>query len=182
MVCENNHTESHWYAMRDLSRSNAKSPAYKLLTDMQYEIFTPMTRRLVVKNGRRVSREVPFLQDLLFVHATREQLNSAVDKITNLQYRYIRGGYCKPMVVRDADMERFIYAVKTSKNPRYFLPEEITPEMYGHRVRIVGGNLDGYEGSLLSARGSKYKRLLVALPDFITVAIEVQPELIEVLE
>ena len=182
MACENNPAESHWYAMRDLSRSNAKFPAYKLLADMQYDIFTPMVRRLIVKNGRREKREVPFLQDLLFVHATRERMNSAVDKITNLQYRYIRGGYCEPMVVRDADMERFICAVNTSKNPRYFLPEEITPEMYGHRVRIVGGDLDGYEGSLLSARGSKNRRLLVALPNFITVAIEVQPEFIEVLE
>ena len=178
----NNEAESHWYAMRDLSRSNSKTPAYKVLAEMQYELFTPMIRKVFVEKGRRISREVPFMPDLLFVHSQREELDPVVGKIPTLQYRYIYGGFCEPMIVRDADMERFIYAVKQSESPRYFRPEEITPQMYGHRVRIIGGNLDGYEGALLSVRGSKYRRLLIALPNFITAAIEVQPDLIEVLE
>lgn len=172
MACENAQTEYRWYAMRDLSRSNAKSPAYKVLADMQYEIFTPMTRRLVVKNGHRVSREVPFLQDLLFVHATREQLNSAVAKIANLQYRYIRGGYCEPMVVRDADMERFIHAVQSSAHPHYYTPQEVNASMRGRRVRIIGGVLDGYEGELLKVRGSRVRRLLVEMPNLLSAGIE----------
>lgn len=182
MACENDNTEPRWYAMRDLSRTNAKAPAYKLLTEMNFEIFTPMTRRMVTHRGRRISKEVPFLQDLLFVHDTREQLDPVVRKIENLQYRFVYGGFREPMVVRDNDMERFIHAVRTTKTPRYFRPEEITPQMYGRRVRIVGSDLDGYEGHLLSVRGSKYRRLLIELPNFITAAIEVQPELIEVLE
>lgn len=178
----NREAESHWYAMRDLSRSNAKAPAYKVLTEMQYEIFTPMIQKVFVEKGRRISREIPFMPDLLFVHSHRDELDPVVGKMPNLQYRYIYGGFCEPMIVRDADMERFIYAVKQSNSPRYFRPEEITQEMCGKYVRIVGGNLDGYEGNLLSVRGSKYRRLLIALPNFITAAIEVQPDLIEVLE
>lgn len=174
--------ESHWYAMRDLSRSNAKAPAYMVLAELQYEIFTPMTRRLVVEKGRRISKEVPFIPDLLFVRSRRDVLDPVVGKIPTLQYRYIYGGFCEPMTVRDSDMERFIYAVKQSKCPRYYRPEEITPQMYGRHVRIVGGDLDGYEGHLLSSRGSKYRRLLVALPNFITAAIEVHPDFIEVVE
>ena len=149
---------------------------------MGLEVFTPMTRKLVVEKGVRIRKEEPFMHDLLFVHDVRENLNPIVNKLENLQYRYIHGGYCEPMVVPDADMTRFIHAVKSSRLPRFYRPEEITPKMYGQYVRIVGGTIDGYEGHLLTVNGSKYKRLMVALPNFLTAAVEVMPEYIEVLE
>lgn len=170
-----------WFAMRDLSRVNAVYPMYKQLADYSVEVFTPMTRRLSILKGRRVSKDVPFIQDLLFVHESRERLDPIVSRLKQLQYRYVYGGYCEPMVVRDEDMARFIHAVSTTEKPKYYRPEEILPEMYGSKVRIVGGRLDGYEGHLLSVRGSKYRRLLVEIPNFITAAVEVQPDLIEVL-
>lgn len=170
-----------WYAMRDLSRRHAKEPAYKLLTALGFEVFTPMTRRLVMEKGQRRSKEEPFMQDLLFVHGDYCRLDPVVKKIENLQFRYIHGGYCKPMVVPDADMERFIHAVRSSRLPRFFRPEEIRPDMLGQYVRIIGSALDGYEGHLITVRGSKYKRLLVALPNYLTAAVEVQPEYIEFL-
>lgn len=182
MDCKNGNTECRWFAMRDLSRSNAKKPAYKLLEKLQFEVFTPMMQRLSVKHGRRVNENVPVIHDLLFVHATRTALDPTVAKTDTLQYRYVRGGYCEPMVVPDADMERFIAAVQASETPEFFSPEDITPTMYGRRVRVIGGALDGYEGHLLSVRGSKHKRLLVELQDFITASVKVSPDLIEILE
>ena len=149
---------------------------------MGIEVFTPMTRKLVIENGQRRSREEPIMPDLLFVHASRERADEAVSHIGTLQYRYLRGGYCLPMTVRDEEMERFIHAVRTSHLPRFFRPEEITPSMCGQYVRIVGGCLNGYEGHLLSVRGSKFRRLMVVLPNFLTAAVEVQPEYVEVLE
>ena len=167
--------------MRDLSRRHAKEPAYKLLTAMGFEVFTPMTRKLVIEKGHRKRKEEPFMPDLLFVHDVRERLNPIVNKTANLQYRYIHGGYCEPMIVPNADMERFIHAIQSSRLPRYFRPNEITPDMCGQYVRIVGGALDGYEGHLVTINGSRYKRLMVALPNFLTAAVEVMPEYIEVL-
>ena len=66
----------HWYVMRDLKRPNAKLPAYKQLSDEHLEVFTPMQWRLKLKNGKRIREEVPFMQDLLFVHDTQEVLIS----------------------------------------------------------------------------------------------------------
>ena len=182
MAGENGDTQVCWFAMRDLSRRHAKDPAYKLLTAIGFEVFTPMTRKIVIEKGRRRSKEEPFMQDLLFVHDTRERLNPQVRKIENLQYRYIHGGYCEPMVVPDADMKRFIHAVQSSRLPKFFRPEEITQDMCGQYVRIIGSALDGYEGHLITINGSKYKRLMVSLPNFLTAAVEVMPEYIEVLE
>ena len=40
---ENGHTEeAYWYVMRDLKRRNAKNPAYSMLEDAGFEVFTPM--------------------------------------------------------------------------------------------------------------------------------------------
>lgn len=81
------------------------------------------------------------------------------------------------MTVRNEEMERFIFAVNSSDSPKYYLPEEITPDMYGRKIRIMGGRLDGYEGNLITKRGSRIKRILIELRGFFAVSIEVSPEL-----
>ena len=92
MAAESTPEKACWYVMRDLSRRHAKKPAYRLLAEMGFKVFTPMQPRVVVENGRSIRREEPILQDLLFVQAVRENLDRVVDKHKSLQYRYIKGG------------------------------------------------------------------------------------------
>lgn len=176
-----NNSSLHWFVMRDLKRANAKLPAYKMLADMGFEIFTPMRWKLSVRGGRRVRKEVPVITDLLFVHDSRQRLDPVVERTPTLQYRYMRHGWCEPMTVRDEDMERFIRVVKSSDRVRYYAPSEVTPEMYGRCIRIVGGPLDGMEGRLLTIRGSKRRRLMVELPDLLIAGTEVNPEYIQLI-
>lgn len=177
-----NDKSKQWFVMRDLKRTNAKQPAYRLLAEQQVEVFTPMKWTLVTSKGKKVRKEVPFLQDLVFVHDTREKIDPIVAKCPTLQYRFLRKTYRKPMTVPTSEMERFIHAVSSSESPRYYLPEEITPDMYSRKIRIVGGPLDGYEGCLLTMRGSKVKRLLVELPNLLTAGVEVSPEYIQLVK
>lgn len=167
--------------MRDLKRTNAKEPAYKLLESKKVEVFVPMQWQVLTQNGKRIRRQVPFMQDLLFVHETRAILDPIVEKTPTLQYRWLRNTFREPMTVNDGEMERFIQVVGNSETPKYYLPNEITPKMYGRRIRIVGGPLDNYEGSLLTTQGSKAKRLFVELKGLLGVSIEVNPEFIEML-
>lgn len=90
-----------WYVMRDLKRANAKVPAYKLLEEMKMEVFVPMKWHLVTRKGMRIREEVPFIQDLLFVHETQNNLDAVVEKIPTLQYRWLRGTWREPMTVAD---------------------------------------------------------------------------------
>lgn len=174
--------KTHWYVMRDLKRANASLPAYKLLEKEKIEVFTPMKTILIVKQGRRVRKKIPFIQDLLFVHDKRSRLDSIVGKTPTLQYRYVRGGhYQEPMTVPDTDMERFILAVSIAESPRYYTPEEVTPTMCRRKVRIVGSPLDGYVGYLLTILGSKVRRLLVEVKGLLAVGVEVTPEYIQFL-
>lgn len=172
--------ETQWFVMRDLKRRNAKHPAYKELQDLGVEVFVPMKWQVTTRKGVKVREEVPLLQDLLFVHDSREHLDPIVEHIHTLQYRWLRNTFRAPMTVADGEMDRFMMAVSCSDSPQYYLPEEITPQMYGRKIRIVGGQLDGYEGCLLATRGGyKVKRLLVELKGFLAIGIEVSPDFIQ---
>ena len=170
-----------WYAMRDLKRRNAKLPAYKMFEGMGIECFTPMVHRLTVVKGKHEEEVVPFMQDLLFVKETRERLDTIVGRTPTLQYRYKIGVRHTPIIVRNVDMERFIKAVKSTDNPKYYSPDEITPDMRNCKILIIGGVLDGCTGTLVTTRGSKVKRLLVELPTLLAASVEVQPEYIQLL-
>ncbi len=178
MTFRDDDSTPRWFVMRDLKRSNAKEPAYKLLEGMGMEVFVPMKWNLVLRKGKRVREKMPFIQDLLFVHETRLNLDPVVARTSTLQYRWMRNTYREPMTISDTLMEQFIHAVNSAEFPKYYLPEEITPAMYGNEIRIVGGRLDGYEGNLITTRGSKTKRLLVKLNGLLAVCVEVSPEYI----
>ncbi len=181
-MTEKAESKEKWYVMRDLTRPNAKLPAYKRFADGGFEVFTPMKEKLSVQDGKRVKERVPFIHDLLFVHGSREDIDPVVRNIPTIQYCFVKGGgYLNPMTVRDVDMDRFIFAVKTSEDPKYLLPDEVTPAICGKRIKIIGGQLDGYEGKMLSVRGSRKRHLVVELPDFLSVAVEVNPEYIKLL-
>ena len=170
-----------WFVMRDLKRSNARLQAYQLFEERDIEVFTPKKWKLSVVRGERIRREVPYIPDLLFVRDTRANIDPIVESVPTIQYRWVRNKWREPMTVADAEMERFIRAVRSSESPRYYLPEEITPEMLSRRIRIVGGLLDGSEGTLLTTRGSRVKRLLVELPGLLAVGVEVEPDYIQLI-
>ena len=166
--------------MRDLSRRNANVMAHDTLRGEGLEVFTPLTELLITIRGRRQRRLVPVIQDLLFVHESKRRLDPFVARCPNLQYRYCLGKTAdEPATVREADMQRFIRAVASTDAPRYFMPGELTDAMRGRRVRIIGGQLDGFEGHLLSVRGLRTRRLIVEIPGLISSAVEVQPEFIQ---
>lgn len=176
-----NSEDTQWFVMRDLKRRNAKDPAYKKLQELGVHLFVPMKWHIALRKGVRIREEIPFLQDLLFVRDTRLHLDPIVERIPTLQYRWLRNTYRQPMTVPDAEMEQFILAVNSSESPKFFLPEEITPAMCGRQIRIIGGPLNGFEGSLLTTRGSKVKRLLVQLDGFLAVGADVRPEFIQLI-
>lgn len=178
-----NDNDYKWYALRDLKRANAKRRAWEVLAEKGFEVFTPMQWKLISKKGGGKMRvRVPVIYDLLFVRSDRESIDLEIQKTDTLQHRFVKGCGGNPMVVPDAEMKQFIHAITHSESVRYYAPSEITSEMKGKYVHIIGGALNGYEGLLLSVRGSKVKRFVIELPNLITAGIEVKPEYIRVIE
>lgn len=171
-----------WFVLRDLKRANAKLPAHKFLSELSFEVFTPLRCQISVKRGKRTREEVPVIRDLLFVHATREELDPIFEKNPTIQYCYKKGSYRNPMTVDESDMARFVHAFQSSSTPKFYQPGELTPAMYGRKVRIIGGPLNNYTGHLLALRGSGKKRLIVELSDYLSIGVEVDPEYIELVQ
>lgn len=167
-------SEHKWFVMRDLKRVNAKTPAYRMLSDLGFRVFTPMTTRVTLRNGKKERQQVPFIQDLLFVYSTRHDLDPIVQRTDTLQYRFLKGHtFGTAMTVPDREMEAFIAAVSSVPTPHYYHLDEITPDMYGTRVRIISNtSLDGLEGTLLKIKGARHKRLLIQLPGLLAASIE----------
>lgn len=172
-----------WFALRDLTRPNAKLPGYLRLRKEGVEVFTPLKWVTRMSGSRRERIQTPVIHDLLFAHATRAELDPLIDRTDTLQYRFVRGGaYRQPMTVADADMARFIQAAGATDTPKFHTPEELTALSFGKRIRLIcDGPLDGYEGRLLSVRGGRKKRLVVELPGLLAVEYEVSPDFIEFL-
>lgn len=171
--------------MRDLKRFNAKRPAYRQLGEAGFRVFTPMTSKVIVAAGRRTRIEVPFVQDLLFIYSDRASLDGVVERIDTLQYRFVKGApYGTVMTVPVVEMERFIDAVTGVKTPCYYRPDELTPSMYGARVRMIcEGSVNGLEGILLRVKGSGKKHLLINLPGILAASIEVSTaDYVEILD
>ena len=180
-------TEDRWYVLRDLARPNAKNPAYKQLQAMPELadcVFIPMKQRLFMEFGKRVVRFVPYMPDLVFVHKSKEELDPIVNNMSLLQYRYVRGSkQFEAMSVRAEDFEKFKEAVEQTDNVEYFSYDEVSPRLYGKHIRIIGGRLNGFEGRLMSKRGSKFKRLLIDLQECnLSAAIQVESEFIQILK
>lgn len=175
-------TGAKWYALRDFKRPNAIQHAWEMFRDKKMNVFTPKKWVLVTVKGKRIRKEVAFIPDLLFVHETRAVLDPIIETTATLQYRFRKyGAQNEPIVVPDADMDRFIQAVKTDKNPIYYKPSELTSDMIGKTIVVNGGPLNGYEGELLKIRGSKKRRLIVKIKDFLAAAVEVNTDYVQVL-
>jgi len=169
-----------WFVMRDLTRANARFPAWEELTKAGFRVFTPLVWKVRTNGARKERYKAPAIHDLLFVESNRELLDPEVTRRPTLQYRFVRGGsYMEVMTVSDKDMERFIRATSSTDDPKFFLPSELTPSMIGKEVRIVGGPLDGFTGHLLSVRGTRTRRLIVELPGMLTSAVEVSPDYVQ---
>lgn len=180
-------SEDRWYVLRDLARPNAKNPAYKQLQampEMKDCVFVPLKQHVFMEFGKRVVRFIPYMPDLVFVHKTKEELDPIVRDIKLLQYRYVRGGkQFEAMSVRAEDFKKFKDAAEQTDNVEYYSYQEVSPQIYGKQIRIIGGRLNGFEGRLMSKRGSKFKRLLVDLRECnLAAAIQVESEFIQIVK
>ena len=179
--------EDRWYVLRDLARPNAKNPAYKQLQampEMEGCVFVPLKQTMFIELGKHVVRYIPYMSDLIFVHKPKEELDTIVRNMKLLQYRYVRGGkQYEAMSVCDKEFRVFRDAIRQTENVEYFSYDEVSPQIYGKQIRIIGGNLNGFEGRLMSKKGSKTKRLLIDLQECnLSAAIQVESEYIQLVK
>jgi len=70
-------------------------------------------------------------------------------------------------------MNRFINAVNATNEPKFYSPEELSQIKLGDTIRVIGGPMGGQQGKLKSVRGSKYKWLVIELPNLMAVSVKI---------
>lgn len=169
-----------WFAMRATYRRELKVKAQ--LEEMGMTTFVPM-RYSVSGRGRQKKRElVPVIHNLIFVHAVPSLLQRVKESIPYLQY-IVDTRSRQKIVVPDVQMQRFIEIAGTHDDHLIYLQPEELNLAKGTKVRITGGQFEGYEGVFVKVKGARDRRVVVQIQGVIALAMAtVSPEFIEPLE
>jgi len=169
-----------WFAMRATYRRGMQIKA--LLDRLGIGNFIPMRYEMCERNGRKKRELVPVIRDLVFVHAVQSELQKVKDRNPYLQYMIdIRNG--RKIIVPDKQMREFIAVAGTyDEHLIFFSPDEVNLRK-GTKVRITGGDFEGYEGIFVKVKGARDRRVVISLQGVIAMAMATLPaELIEVIE
>ena len=162
---------SQWYAMSATFGRSLKAKEY--LDSKGITCFVPMKYVLVPdKKGGKIRKLVPAINNLLFVHTTKEIIQEHKVRLGYLHYLTTPvNGRNIPILVPEAQMKQFI-AVCETHNERlvYLSPEEVHLDK-GTPVKIVGGEFDGVEGTFVKVSGKRKKQVVVCVQGIAAVMI-----------
>lgn len=163
-----------WFAMSATFGRALK--AKEFLESRSVHCFIPMKYDVVSegKQGklRKVRKLIPAINNLLFVHTTRSNIQALKSEVGYLQYlTRPEGARRVPITVPDRQMDQFI-TVCDSYNEKlvYLNPDEINLAK-GTPVQIIGGPFDGIEGTFVKVEGVRNRRVAILVPGIAAVVI-----------
>jgi transcription antitermination factor NusG len=170
-----------WFAMRI---TYSREMALKAYLDTEgIENFIPMHYEYVKKGEGEVRRLVPVVHNLVFIHTTRETLDTVKrEQEYRLPLRYMMDvEHHQPLVVPNRQMKDFIAVAGTCDDQLLFLdPVEVTLRK-GMRVRINGGPFEGVEGVFMRVKNDR--RVVVSIAGVMAVATHfIHPSMITPIE
>ena len=172
--------EPQWFALK---ASRKEKKAVDVLETAGVRTFCPMVQNDMTVHGKKTIVERPLIPNTLFAFAPFRQLNAIRNTHTFITYAYkkMEGKY-KILQVPTREMERFIESSTKMKNDiTYFHPEEV--ELHkGDRVRIVGGLFDGYEGTLLKAKGRAKRMFLINFEMLGALGTHIEPQYVRIIK
>lgn len=171
--------EPQWFALK---ASRQERRAVEVLTAAGLRTFFPEVQTDLTVQGKKVIVQRPLIPNTLFAFAPFRQLNSLRQAHPFITYSYKKvDGRYKILQVPTREMERFIdSSTKMQHDITYFSPDQV--ELHrGDRVRIVGGLFDGYEGTLLKAKGRAKRMFLVNFEMLGALGTHIEPQYIRVI-
>ena len=166
-----------WFPMRVTYSRELKVKAE--LDRLGIENFLPMMYKMVDVDTENPHRElVPAINNLIFVHSSKELISSLKSTNTVLQpLRYIMDRTAQQahtiMTVPDAQMQNFMCVASKTDDSVMFLNGETVVGKVGKRVLITGGIFEGVTGVI--RRVKRCKRVVVELEGLASVAIAFVP-------
>jgi transcription antitermination factor NusG len=172
--------EPKWFALK-VSRKEAL--ALKVMDDAGVRTYCPMVATDTTIHSKKVIVERPLIPNTIFVFAPFRKVNALKNQNEFITYCYKKvEGKFRILQVPTREMELFIDSSTKMKNDiHYFSPEEVELKQ-GDRVKIVGGLFDGYEGTLLKAKGRAKRMFLINFEMLGALGTHIEPEYIKVIK
>lgn len=172
-----------WFAMSATYCRELKVKSF--LESKSVECFVPMKYE-IVKDRRRgkVKKLIPAIHNLIFVHTTKERIQTLKAGVEYLQYMTKpEGGRNIPIVVPDEQMQQFITTCNTHDEKLTFLSPDEVKLSEGVLVKIIGGAFDGIVGKFVKVEGKRKKRVVVSVQGITDVMLaEITDGYLQVLE
>ena len=172
--------EPQWFALKV---SRKETLATSILEKAGLRTYCPMAPTDMTIQGKKVIVERPLIPNTVFVYAPFRLLNSLKNANPFITYCYKKvDGKYRILQVPTREMERFIDSSTKMKNDiTYFHPDEVELRQ-GDRVKIVGGLFDGYEGTLLKAKGRAKRMFLINFEMLGALGTHIEPQYIRVIK
>jgi transcription antitermination factor NusG len=166
--------QEYWFVAR--TRRNQEFTLRDSLKKMEIRYFFPT--RVIVRQlkYRRVRVEVPVINNLIFVHATKEKAYFIVNEC-RLQLFYIRDIETNSiLIVPDKQMQDFMFVMDLDPNG-VALNNDVLSE--GSKVRVIKGEFTGIEGELVKI--SNQTHVMIHIPQVFSVTVKIPKNYLEVI-
>lgn len=172
-----------WYALGCLS-SRQEVKIRDEARKAGFDAFVPLCYEVKTIRGQKQRKLIPAVSGLIFVKGELETLKAYTQESSYPVFirKSTFSNHEDYLKIPTKAMEDFIAVTEhREQHVSYFRPEEITLQE-GDRIRINGGPYDGREGIIMRVKGKRNRHLVVQIPGFLVAAVELQPEMIEVLD
>jgi transcription antitermination factor NusG len=172
--------EPQWFALKV---SRKETLAISVMEKAGLRTYCPMAATDTTIQGKKVIVERPLIPNTVFVYAPFRQLNALKNTHPFITYCYKKvDGKFKILQVPTREMELFIdSSTKMKEDITYFHPDEVELKQ-GDKVKIVGGLFDGYEGTLLKAKGRAKRMFLINFEMLGAIGTHIEPQYIRVIK
>lgn len=140
--------EIHWYALY-VRMHHEKKTAEKFRA-LGIEHFLPVQEVIRQWSDRKKKMTIVVIPMLIFVHITEKQRIKILKEIPSVTGTLIDRSTRKPAIIRDSEMDRFMFMLDYSEESIYFSSEPMKP---GEDVKVIKGPLNGLIGQLITTNG-----------------------------
>lgn len=140
--------EIHWYAL--YVRMHHEKKVAEQFKTLGIEHFLPVQEVIRQWSDRRKKVIVVVIPMLIFVHVTDKQRIELLKQVPSLTGTLMDRCTRRPAIIRQEEMERFMFMLDYSEESIHFSSEPMKP---GEDVIVIKGPLKGLVGELVTLNG-----------------------------
>lgn len=139
----------------------------------EFDFFAPTYTKVRTLRGHEESVKRPLLYNYVFIHASESEIKRMKKRLPayNFLPRVRDGEHEWFPFLTDSVMQNFRWVARAYEDRLPAYVPDANRLVSGDRVRIIGGQFDGVEATLVSTVGSSNKELVVRVDDWLWVPL-----------